>query len=297
MDDSPIPSFGKLHHLGSRHAQFVDDPGDKPEYTEKVDGSQFSFMLDHEGELHFRSKRAAINPQDPGMFEAGVLSVRGRKNLLRPGVIYRGEYLRSPKQNALEYSRMPNGRVYLFRMDFWKGGICEFTPTQDLVEEALRLGFEPPNVLDGPPGEELPESCLGGVQMEGYVVKNYRRFCPMTGHFPLQAKYVRTSFREIAGGEWRKSNPTSTDIVSQLAEEVCPDARMEKVVQHLNEQGLLDNSPRDINLLMKELAEDIRVEASEYIAERLLSHYLPHIVRRATRPFPQWYRQRIGYGD
>ena len=46
MTDSPIPSFGKLHHLGSRHAQFVDTPGEDIEYTEKIDGSQFSFMLE-----------------------------------------------------------------------------------------------------------------------------------------------------------------------------------------------------------------------------------------------------------
>ena len=292
MTDSPIPSFGKLHHLGSRHAQFVDTPGEDIEYTEKIDGSQFSFMLDLEGDLHFRSKRAVINPHDPGQFEAGVRSIQERRDLLQPGLIYRGEYLRGPKHNVLQYARAPQGHVYLFRVD--RGH--QFFNSTELIFEAKRLGLEMPHVYtEQPNGGE--ESCLGGVPAEGYVVKNYDRCCPMTGQFPLMAKWVRPSFREIAGAEFRKENPTPKDIVEQLALDVCPEARMEKAVQHLAEQGLLDNSPKDIGILMKELAEDIRVEASEYIAEQLLKHHLPHIVRKAVRGFPQWYKKRIGYGS
>ena len=48
---------------------------------------------------------------------------------------------------------------------------------------------------------------------------------------------------------------------------------------------------------MRELSEDIRVEAAEYVAEQLLRHYLPHIVRKAVRGFPQWYKRKIGYGS
>lgn len=293
MVDSPIPNFGKLHHLGSRNAQFVDTPGEDIEYTEKIDGSQFSFMRDQDDYLWFRSKRADINPLDPGMFEAGVRSITARASLLHPGWIYRGEYLRLPKHNALQYDRVPFGNVYLFRVDT---GPEAYLSTTDLQAEAARIDLEGPRVFPSPP-EGTEGSVLGGVPMEGYVIKNYSRSCLMTGKYPLMAKWVRPSFREIAGGEFRKANPTPKDLVEQLALDVCPEARMEKAVQHLAEQGLLDNSPRDIPMLMKELSEDIRVEASEYIAEQLLKHHLPHILRKAVRGFPQWYRARIGYGE
>jgi len=291
VTDSPIPGLGKLHHVGSRNAQFVDD-GDNVEYTEKVDGSQFNFMLSMEGRLHFRSKNAAINPYSPNMFEAGVRSIEARKDLLRPGWVYRGEYLRGPKQNALQYMRAPAGHVYLFRVDL---GADYFMSTQELVHEAGRLGLEPPHILPGP--SESMESCLGGVVAEGYVVKNYDRCCPMTGKYPLMAKWVRADFREINSKEWSEANPKPKDIVDQLASEVCTETRMEKAIQRLAEQGILDNSPRDIEALMKELSEDIRVEAAEYVAERLLKHFLPQVIRKAVRQFPQWYRQRIGYGE
>jgi hypothetical protein len=47
------------------------------------------------------------------------------------------------------------------------------------------------------------KSALGGVEIEGVVVKNHRQFG--ADDKPLMAKVVRDGFKELNSGEWRLS--------------------------------------------------------------------------------------------
>src|SRR5512133_2491405 len=73
---------------------------------EKIDGSQFSFGVAFDGELRCRSKGQEINVDTPeGMVKLGVDAALARAPDLTPGWVYRGEYLQTPRHNAITYSR------------------------------------------------------------------------------------------------------------------------------------------------------------------------------------------------
>jgi hypothetical protein len=96
-------------------------------------------------------------------------------------------------------------------------------------------------------------SFLGGQKIEGVVVKpiGYGQFG--IDKKALMGKYVSELFKEVHGGEWRKNNPTQNEIVEKVALMYKTPARWQKSVQHLKEAGQLEDSPRDIGKLMKEV--------------------------------------------
>src|SRR5438445_2697648 len=109
---SEIHSYPKVWALGHGACQgILDDP---VRVQEKIDGSQFSFMKEGAGVVHYRSKSAVVRPEDPGMFAKAVVAVREVEHLLVPLWTYRGEFLMKPKHNVLAYERTPRGNVILF---------------------------------------------------------------------------------------------------------------------------------------------------------------------------------------
>ena len=98
-----LASYSKIWNLG--HRELFDLCSHPVVIQEKIDGSQFTFGL-IDGELQFRSKNQAINPDAPGMFELGVKAVLERQlSILEEGLLYRGEFLSKPKHNTLKYER------------------------------------------------------------------------------------------------------------------------------------------------------------------------------------------------
>lgn len=111
--DGGIPAYGKIHALGSRFVEDIFKQG-KVIVQEKVDGSQFSFAKLN-GRLRIRSKGREIFQEAPdSLFKPGVEYVQSIEAALVPGWIYRAEYLRVPKHNALTYSRIPRNHIALF---------------------------------------------------------------------------------------------------------------------------------------------------------------------------------------
>jgi hypothetical protein len=135
------------------------------------------------------------------------------------------------------------------------------------------------------------KSALGGVEIEGVVVKNHRQFG--ADDKPLMAKVVRDGFKELNSGEWRAANPTPTDIREALGRLVSTPARWQKAVQRLRDAGKLTESVKDIGPAIKELQSDIDAECKDLIIERLLAWALPTIRRRASGGFPDWYKARL----
>jgi hypothetical protein len=134
-------------------------------------------------------------------------------------------------------------------------------------------------------------SVLGGQKIEGFVVKNYKRFG--VDKKALMGKYVSEAFKEIHGGEWKAANPSSQDIIFSLGEKYTTPARWNKSVQHLKERGELTNSPKDIGLLMKEVNVDVLAECKEEIKEALFNYAWPKIARRLTAGLPEWYKKEL----
>lgn len=291
-----IPSYSSIFALGHRAlgTDFLSGP---VVVEEKLDGSQLSAMVDADGELVMRSKGADIiidNP--PAMFKAGVDAFLELATEMVPGWVYRGEYLQKPKHNTLAYARVPAKHVIIFDID--RGGQDYLDPDEKRTE-AGRLGLEVvPTFFEGRV-ESLDalkallerESCLGGAKPEGFVLKRYDAFGE--DKKTLMAKYVTEAFKEVHGGEWRKANPKSGDIIQSIIESFKTEARWQKAVQHLRERGVLTDSPKDIGALMREVAEDVSKEAQTDIRDTLFKYAWPHIHRGITAGVPQWYKDQL----
>lgn len=294
-------SYPSVYNLG--HRLVKDIFNDPVVIQEKVDGSQFSFGLfigeaTEEESLRFRSKGATIHPDAPDkMFAAGVEAVKEVEALLHPGWTYRGEYLSKPKHNTAHYTRIPTKHIALFDISV---GEEEYLDIPSLEQEASRLGFEAVPILhygktDG--GKEFlerllqRESFLGGSKIEGIVIKNYSQFGP--DKKVLMAKYVSEAFKEAHKIEWKNTSPGKGDVLDTLVLALRTEARWAKAVQHLREQGLLEDSPKDIGLLFKEVPKDIRKEEEEHIKQVLFAWAWPRVQRSSTYGLAEWYKQKL----
>lgn len=291
-------SYPSIFALGHRYVSelLLDDVL----VEEKVDGSQFSFgVFIEEGglRLRVRSKGAEINTIAPDkMFSKGVAFVKSIENYVHVGWTYRGEYLQKPKHNALAYDRVPTNNIILFDINT---GHEEYLSYEAKAEEAARLGLEVvPKVYEGKI-EDVTQfrglldrvSILGGQKIEGVVVKNYARFGQ--DKKILIGKFVSEAFKETHAREWKAENPTRGDIVEKLIASLKTDARWHKAVQHLRERGVIEDSPRDIGHIIKEVPLDVEKEESDYIKEKLYEYAWPQIRRGVTSGLPEWYKQQL----
>ena len=260
---------------------------------EKIDGSSFSFGA-VDGELQVRSKSKEMRVDAPeDMFSAAVETIKALD--LHPNWVYRSEFLRSPHHNALSYGRVPRGNIIIYDINI---GLEDYLCAGDVEMEAARLGLETvPTFYQGAAisVDELKsflgrQSILGG-DIEGIVVKNYG---VMTlEHKVAMAKLVRADYLEVHAVEWRKANPTKQDIVDLLIAAYRTEARWEKSVQHLRDDGRLEGSPRDIGALIREAPEDVLKECRDEIADALFNHFWPHIRRGITSGLPEWYKRKL----
>ena len=66
-----------------------------------------------------------------------------------------------------------------------------------------------------------------------------------------------------------------------------------RAIQHLQEAGKLDSSPKDIGLLIREIPDDIKKECEDELKEKLFAWAWPHIRRTVTHGFPEFYKQQL----
>jgi len=289
-----IHSYATVFQLG--HKMIAEIFSSPVVVEEKIDGSSFSFGL-IDGELQCRSKGKQLILDAPEkMFTKAVATAQELSSLLHPGWVYRSEFLEKPKHNVLAYERVPLKNVIIFDID--TGGENYLTP-QEKMDEAHRLGLECVTAFYSGMVESMDQfmqlletiSRLGGTRIEGLVVKNYNVF---TAEKKIAlGKYVSERFKEVAGGEWRRANPTDADITNQLIIRYRTPARWEKAVQHLRERGELEESPRDIGKLIHEVPDDVLRECEQDIRDRLFAHFWPKIRRGVTVGLPEFYKEEL----
>ena len=320
-----IQSYGKVYNLGHRDLEGLLDG--IVVVQEKYDGSQVSFMWDGDGNLCVRSKsKAQYGPGTEGGPDGMFLPVIDHLLTVepQPGFIFRGETLVKPKHNTIAYDRTPNGHVVVFDVEIpGNGGFWDITPgvvPGDSAPDLAALGVDVAQKFPGPsidpndgepiwaPAEfEKPcdltmdaltalldmESTLGGSKIEGVVIKNYNATNRRSGRPFLAGKHVSEKFKEVHKREWKGGNPGQGDIVQGLIDSLNTEARWEKAVQHLAEAGVIEDDPRDIGPLMKEVKMDVSAEEADYITERLMKWAMPKINRGLGRGLPEWYKDRL----
>lgn len=290
-------SYSSIFNMGHKA---IADLLKGPVYVEeKIDGSQFSFGVDIDGNLRVRSKGCEMVVDAPEkMFSFAVDTVKRLQPLLHPGWTYRAEYLRSPKHNALIYSRIPKDHLILFDVEI---GECEFLMYSEKMDEAARLGLEVVPLLAAKTIENVEQfrkfletdSVLGGQKIEGVVVKPIGYGLFGKDKKVLMGKFVSEAFKETHSKMWKAENPTAGDIVGMLGATYSTQARWQKALQHLAEQGLITDSPQDIGLLMKEVPVDVKRECEEEIKDKLFAFAWPHISRMTARGLPEWYKDLL----
>jgi len=295
-----LHSYSTIYAIG--HKAILELLSGPVVVEEKIDGSQLSFCKKssigiRDGELQCRSRKQQMVMDAPEkMFKSAVEVIKTLD--LTPEWVYRGEFLSKPKHNTLCYDRIPNNHIILFDIMV---GEQTFLDPEAKLEEATRLGLECVPLfakgivtLDELKGFLERESVLGGVQVEGVVVKNYAQFAP--DKKVAMGKLVSADFQEVHQKAWRKDNPSKKDFVLEIIESLRTEARWQKAVQHLTEAGKLEGSPRDIGLLIKEVPSDILIEEEERLKELLFTHFWSDIRRGVTRGLPEWYKRQLAEG-
>lgn len=292
-------AYNKICHLGKPEVKHIFDG--VVVVQEKVDGSQFSFGV-FDGELKMRSKgREFAADYADNLFKTAARQACFIKDELIPDHVYRGEYLSRPKHNALAYDRVPSGNIALFDIE----GPDGFMTYDRLKEEAERIGVESVPVLYVGSGSRVTRemilefldrtSFLGGQKIEGVVIKRYGEAC-------LMAKHVSDKFKEVHRSSWKESNPGGRDIIGMIIEAHRTQARWNKAICHLRDDGRLEESPRDIGALIKEVQRDTMEECREEIKEMLWRWAGPRINRGIVNGLPEWYKGKLldsqfGKGD
>ena len=297
MATTRVSRYGKVFQLGHRQTKgLLDEPC---VVEEKIDGSQFSFSVDGDGSLIMRSKNAQIVHNVPDLFTKTVATVESlhERGLLTPGVVYRGEAMKSHRHNTLAYDRAPKGNFVLFDVDV---GGQDYLSYELKAAIAEALGVEVvPLVYRGIVTKEVVaaaldrESMLGGVKVEGVVIK--RDTVPIfdPGGLPVKAKFVSEAFKEkhTKNPDYRPKK--KLDVVAEVVESVSTEARWLKAVQHMREEDVLTDSPKDIGPLIKRVQQDIVAEEIDWIKSFLWNHYKKLVMRRACAGVALWYKQYL----
>ncbi|MAE82174.1 MAG: hypothetical protein CMB80_05530 [Flammeovirgaceae bacterium] len=293
-----LDSFAKIYTVGDRET--VDLFKGDVTITEKIDGSFFAFGIE-DGKLAFRSRRTVIQPNTvDGLFGKTVVAVTEREELIRgfeletPGITFYGEAVNKPKHNKIAYEIAPNGNIVLWGVRF--GDV--FFDHHAVIRVAEILALPVTQLLTVTPltVEHLEEtikstpSMLGG-QMEGVVIRSHDHV-DVYDNLPIHAKLVGQAFREKMESKSTSKKPTLGKIYD-LFDDDAKAARWRKAIQHMDEEGRLTGTVRDIGPMMGELARDFKEESHDDIKEMLYKIFMPDIIKHVQSGAPDWYKRKL----
>lgn len=326
---SNVPSFPKIYHVGNPAIPYLFRG--TVEVTEKIDGSQFGWGVNPEGQLVMRSKGQQIyTVKQNDMFQKAVEQAERMYEKLKKwhefwsgpirheGLYFYGEFLNRPKHNCLAYERIPKNNIALFGVLNGQTFISEWDKLKeiadyleiDVVPLLYRGPWENDRVFKNEPGnvnqtqdfdytgvQKLKRmigqtmSYLGGQLVEGVVMKNYNEYTTIGPPTVCFGKFVSEAFKERNQSEWHV-NSGKADI-DMFIESFRTEARWHKAIQHLKEDGKLENAPKDIGKLIEAVQEDLEKEEQQTIMEGLYKIYMKSIKRKATAGLAEWYKEQL----
>jgi len=311
---SGLPSYSKILTLGSAYTD--NALVGEIIIQEKIDGSQFRFGINNNGQLKVGSKGTIIgHPDENKMFKKGSEYIFSMEDFIKEhfpkNTYFYGEFLQKPKHNVLCYERTPKNNIVLF--DCVSEGrfqnrelLKEYAEDLDvdLVPELWRgeVNHKAKNGEYSNPLDflkrliETTPSFLGNELIEGIVIKNYNQTIMLGGQiFPLFTKYVRSSYKERHCEEWKIKQPK--DSLEDYIKSFNNENRWKKAIIHFKEKGLLQQSPRDIGPLLKEIQTDILKEEEENIKNYLFKTFKDDILRNSIKGFPEWFKEQLLKGE
>lgn len=293
MDVIKMYKYPKILHIG---APLVDTIFfEEVEITEKIDGSQCRIELT-EDSVMVGSKNQGI--ADHGMFE--IAHDQGERihretdwRELGSELTLFCEFLEKPKHNTIKYDRVPLNHLYLFGAVV--GDTHDHMVTGGLIEIAEHLEIDPPNVMSSgmvESAKDLKEfmsvqSYLGGSLVEGIVAKNYNRtYDPLQVHsqayigYPMAAKYVREDFKTSNAKQWNTlDRKKGIDAITDM---FFTGERLQKTIQHLNDEGKIEYQKNDLKYLIPEFFDDLMDEKKEQMTNMIMGEVFKDLKRRAS---------------
>lgn len=267
--------------------------------------SQFGFGKEN-GRLFARSKGKEQDLDNPDMmFELGVEYIKRIADLIPDNMTFYGEYLNKPKHNTLAYDNIPKNHIALFgaynsatREHFSMSYVEAFAKkfNMDTVPVLYRGSEATPEMVLELVKDRV--SYLGGQNIEGVVVKAYKPWM-FLGQIPqtvMSGKYVTEEFKEVHNKNWKAEN-TGKGKLEVAISQYRSEARWNKAIQHLRDDGRLTESPKDIGELIKEVRKDISLEEKENIKDQLWSIFKNDFLSYATSGLPQWYKEKLVLGE
>ena len=302
-DQHKLPSYGKIYNVGHPYTQDLYDQ--KCYIQEKLDGSQFSFGINDDGELLCRSKNRAIDVTSyEKMFNLAVHTANRlyQEDKLKMGWIYRAEAITQPKHNSINYKVIPPGGLVIYEIQTDKHS-CLHPDQSKEVAESLGLLFAPVYYKGMVSTKEIAECCKKTsvvnpeIQIEGVVIK--RLIIQKINQFDelSRSKYVNEEFRELHlnNPEYKKTNKES--IVDNISNTFSTKERWKKVIQHMKEDGVLLGEPKDIGNICKYVQEDIFKECEPMIKDMMYALYKKDIKRAVVKGIPEWYKKHLAGMD
>ena len=294
---------------------------------EKIDGSNFRIQIQGDkikigsrrvDDLAEITREELIVLKDEKMFKKGfniVFEMREKLfNLLniyqQDKILLFCEYLQDKKHNALCYERIPKNYLVLFDVVFEKNG--ELRHIYKLNDKILKheiadyLGIEKINIMyEGEFKKDLfskflkEKSQLGKEIVEGIVIKNYNRHYPVDlistkayKDFALVGKWVREEFKEVLAREWRGKKAKGNDY-EELINSLLTQARLNKAIMRLKEEGKINNEKRDLAVLIPEFVNDVVDEEKENIKGVLWKLFFEEFKRKAQRFVVKEYLKKL----
>lgn len=292
-----IQKYTKVFRVGDRNVSDVLEGNVIVE--EKLDGSQFRIYIKN-GVLQFGSHRVnydETNIPDKLFNKAITEAEKVFDGVMGEWMIY-AEYLKKPKHNTLSYERVPKHHLCVF--DVWDMKSNEWFSYDEKKKFVEGLGLEVPQLIYQGNGKEITsdkldewvnntKSMLGNQIIEGVVIKNYNKthsFDWCVG-FPKISKYVREKFKEMNHKRWGEKKDPLTAIEVKYKSE----ARWDKAIQRLREEGKLTMHMRDLQFLIPSVQKDILEEEGEVIKEELWKAFKKRFMKSWTQGLPQYYQK------
>ena len=266
----------------SKVAYFFDEQQPWVRIEEKIDGSNVSIRI-VDGELVLQSRTQIIDQSAPGMFTKFVDWAVANVDKFEQGFIYYGEMVGNGKLRYPDAPPFLLFDVYDSLIGEWYP-IVRFLSARFLSEGAKDIPIIKP-VYEGKwQGVEHVQSFMGAsayadVEAEGVVVKAFNmpvwyvnkttgeRHDHVEGIFA--AKLVRESYKETQAPKIRLD--TQADPLYAIAQALVTDARIQKAVQRLQEEGRYDQFKP--HTLIPIVMQDIHKEDQDYVKELLFKAY------------------------
>lgn len=296
-----IKKYTDIIRYGKSTTDGVIQKGDYITITEKIDGANSSFILDELNPLGVTcySRNLALSEDNTlkGFYGWVVDNVVPIKNKLNINYRYYGEWNVSHK---VQYKTETQHKFYLFSI--WDEENSQYLSDDIVKSEAVRLGLlTVPYFYEGEYiSFEHLMSFVGKSQLtvepntgEGIVVKNVDYF----DRFGRQVfvKLVSEKFAEVQKQKLPK-NPNIDDGISQLVKSVLTTARIDKLINKLVDEGILEENydVTDMGLILKSLGgrvyEDIMKEESDLFKnfeedkiKRIIGKNTPNIVKQVLK--------------